>query len=78
MNATETEAFSVGLADELAELDRWQQSPDELASRRSFVDAKEEIGADVGGRSLLEHPSLDVVEFKADVCCAVHYSIAAV
>ncbi len=47
-------------------LDHQEQSLDQLASRLTVVDAKQEVRADVGGRSLVHHPELNVIELESD------------
>src|SRR5215218_533157 len=43
-------------------VDNRVQSPDQLASRGSDIDAQQEVGADVRRWPLVQRPTLDVVE----------------
>ena len=54
-----------------AGVDHGVQPSDQLPSGVTVVDAEQQIGADVGGRSWVERPALDVVEFE-DAWCQVH------
>ena len=49
-----------------AGVDHRVQPPQQLPPRRAVVDAQQQVGADVGRRSWVEHPTLDVVELEAD------------
>ncbi len=59
------QASWAGSEDGPSRVDEPAQAPDELAPGRAVINPQQEVGADVGRRSLVQRAALDVVELEA-------------